>query len=132
MLSPPEHARLARGQALKRYVRAAAALRDLYDDKAVAKAVGRSRNTVASWWQGAQPEPQTLRRLADAIGLDPAELVAFVYYDGPPPNLLEPGSPVESGVREGIRRDQERQQPEDPPVPAPSPVPPPRGRRAGS
>lgn len=132
MLSPPEQARLDRGQALKRYVRAAAALRELYDDKAIAQAVGRSRNTVASWWQGAQPEPETLRRLAAVIGLDPAELVAFVYYDGPPPLIVEPASPVESGVREGIRRDQERQQPGDLPAPGPSPAPPPRGTRAGS
>ena len=103
--------RLARGMEFKRVVRAAAALQALYDDSAIAAAVKRSRNMVASWWAGATPEPPTLRRLAEATGLDPDELFAYVYRDGPPPKLVEPGSPLEQAVREAMRRDRERQQP---------------------
>lgn len=116
----PEY-RAARGMEFKRVVRAAAALQSLYDDSAIAAAIKRSRNTVASWWAGATPEPLTLRRLADATGLDPDELFAYVYRDGPPPKLVEPGSPLDEAVREAARRDRERQRSEDPERPDPSP-----------
>ncbi len=109
--------RLARGMEFKRVVRAAAALQSLYDDSAIAAAVKRSRNTVASWWAGATPEPPTLRRLAEATGLDPEELFAYVYRDGPPPRLVEPGSPLDQAVLEARRRDREHRQLEDPEQP---------------
>lgn len=112
----PEY-RTARGMEFKRVVRAAAALQSLYDDSAIAAAVKRSRNTVSSWWTGATPEPHTLRRLAEATGLDPDELFAYVYRDGPPPKLVEPGSPLDEAVREAARRDRERQRLEDPEQP---------------
>jgi transcriptional regulator with XRE-family HTH domain len=117
-----------RGQLVKRYVRAAAALHGLYDDTAIALAVGVDRIAVGRWWQGAQPKPDALGRLAVATGLSTDELTRFVYYDGPPPTL--PLDPL-SGVREGIRRDQERQLGEAQPGPAPSPGRLPRGTEAG-
>ena len=113
---------------MKRYVRAAAALRGLYDDTAIGVAVGLNRIAVGKWWQGAQPQPATLGRLAEATGLSIDELTGFVYYGGPPPTL--PLDPL-SGVREGIRRDRERRPAEDLPAPAPSPGRHPRGTGAG-
>ena len=118
---------LDRGQLVKRYVRAAAALHELYDDTAIGEAVGKSRMAVGRWWLGAQPKPDTLSRLAEATGLSTDELTRFVYFGGPPPTL--PLAPL-SGVREGIRQDRERQLAEDPPGHAPSPARPPRGMRA--
>ena len=122
VLAAPDY-RLARGMEFKRVVRAAAALQSLYDDSAIAAAVKRSRNTVASWWAGATPEPPTLLKLAEATGLDPEELFAYVYRDGPPPKLVEPGSPLDQAVSEAARRDRERQRPGDPEQPEPSPRP---------
>ncbi len=69
MLSPIEAQNLARGQTLKRYVRAAAALNDLYDDTALGKAARVGRNAVRAWWRGAQMAPATLRRVARVTGL---------------------------------------------------------------
>jgi transcriptional regulator with XRE-family HTH domain len=130
MLSPAELGRLERGAEWKRYIRAAAALREMYDDTAIAEAVGRTRIAVGRWWQGARPEPDTLLEIARATDLSPGELATFVYYDGPPPRLAGcPESAVESGVEEGIRRDRERPPLADPPEPAQSPAPPPRDRR---
>lgn len=86
MISPME----LRGMEFKRYVRAAAALVDLFDDTAIATALGLSRNTVGRWWSGAQPEPETLGQLADVTGLSRDELSRFTYYDGPPPHLPQP------------------------------------------
>lgn len=121
LLSPHEAADLARGQVLKRYVRAAAALNDLFDDASLADTVGIGRGAVAGWWRGAKPTPDTIFRLAGATGLSPDELMRFLYQDGPPPALAGPGSPVEASVREGLRRDQRRQPPEDPDTPSQSP-----------
>lgn len=69
----------------KRLIRAAAAMRGLYDDKAIGEAVGRSRNTVAAWWKGTRPEPDTLAELASTTGLDADDLFAWVYRGGEPP-----------------------------------------------
>jgi hypothetical protein len=130
MLSPAELGRLERGAEWKRYLRAAAALRDLYNDTSIGEAVGRSRIAVGKWWQGARPEPETLRQFAEATGLSLEELAAFVNYDGPPPRLAGcVETAAESGVQEGIRRDREHQPRADRPEPARSPVPPPRDRR---
>ena len=93
MLSPVEAAALDRGQALKRYVRAGAALNDLYDDTALADAVGVQRGAVRGWWTGAQMQPDTIRRVAKVTGLSPDELTRFVYFDGPPPTLTPPEGP---------------------------------------
>lgn len=128
VLSPVEMALFDRGQLVKRYVRAAAALRGLYDDTAIALEVGVDRIAVGRWWQGAQPKPDALGRLALATGLSTDELTRFVYYGGPPPTL--PLDPL-SGVREGIRRDRERLLAEDPPEPAPSTGRSPRDSGAG-
>lgn len=90
MLSPAEAAAVARGLQLKRYIRAAAAMQGIYDDAALGEAVRVHRRTVAGWWQGSRPSPETLRQLAEATGLQVDELGRFIYYDGPPPHL--PGS----------------------------------------
>lgn len=129
MLSPTEMLRMERGSELKRFVRAAAALHELYDDTAIAEAVGRTRIAVGQWWQGARPEPETLRQLAEATGLSLDELSSFVYYDGPPPRLEPLTGGAESGVQEGIRRDREHQSRADQPEPARLPAQPSRDRQ---
>lgn len=96
MLSPSEAAASARGHLLKRYVRAAAAMQGIYDDVALAEEVGIGRGSVAGWWKGAKPSPETVRSIAEATGLPTEELVAFIYYDGPPPRLPD----VEGEARE--------------------------------
>lgn len=114
MFALAEQRRLNRGVEFKRLIRAAAAFRDLYDDKAIAERVRRSRNTVASWWSGAVPEPETTERLAEATGLDPDELHRYLYRGGPPPHLPEPGSRAERAIAEGLRRDREPPLDEEP------------------
>ena len=121
VLSPAEVESRTRGAELKRVIRAAAALHGLYDDSAIGERVHRSRATVAGWWKGAQPSPDTLAEIAAATGLSVDELTRFVYFDGPAPRLVAPGSPVDSAVQEGIRRDRERPQPEGPQGSSPSP-----------
>lgn len=90
MLSTAEMAAFGRGQDLKRYVRAAAALVGLYDDVAIAAEIGRTRNAIGRWWTGVRPEPEALDRVARATGLSTDELTRFVYYNGPPPTLPDP------------------------------------------
>lgn len=120
-----------RGQELKRYVRAAASLRDLFNDADLAREVGVSRMSVEAWWTGSQPKNPTIGKIAEATGLSISELTGFVYHGGPPPLLVWPGSPLEAGGREGIRRDQDRQ-PGGAPAELPlSPGRRPRDRRAG-
>jgi len=114
VLSAQDAAALIRGRVFKRIVRAAAALNDLYDDVALGRAVKVSRGAIGAWWRGAQPEPETLLNLTKATGLSADELYMFVYADGPPPSLPEPGSPVLSTFEEGQRLDRERPQPEAP------------------
>jgi hypothetical protein len=105
VLSAAESAAQLRGRHLKRVVRAAAALNELYDDVAIGEAVQVSRGAVGSWWGGAQMQPDTIRRLAEATGLSPDELTRFVYFDGTPPVLP---SPAILPVLEGDRRARER------------------------
>jgi transcriptional regulator with XRE-family HTH domain len=130
VLSAAETADLIRGRILKRYVRAAAAMNDLFDDAALATAVGIGRGAVAGWWRGAQPSGPTIFRLAAVTGLSPDELTRFVYQDGPPPGLPEAGSPVATSVQEGLRRDQGPQPLEALDTPSPSLKPQPRGSGA--
>lgn len=130
VLTPGELDRRRRGQELKRVVRSAGAMHDLYDDSAIAEATGRTRNAVAGWWLGARPDPDSLRAIADVTGLDFGDLIAFVYGDGQPP--IPAGDGLESGFREGTRLDQERPQLASPPAPEPSARPPRRGSGAGS
>ena len=105
VLSPAEAQALVRGRLLKRYVRAAAALRELYDDTALAEEMRVSRGAVGEWWVGSQMKPDTIKRLASATGLSFDELTAFLYLDGPPPNLPDPALlPVLEGVRRGRAR----------------------------
>ena len=120
-----------RGQLLKRYVRAAAALSGLFDDASLAKEIGIGRGAVAGWWTGSQPSAPTIFRLAAVTGLSSDELTRFVYDDGPPPSMPAPGSPVDASVQEGLRRDQSRQQPEGHEPPSPSLERLPRGSGAG-
>ena len=130
MLSPQEAAARARGQAFKRYVRAAAALHGLFDDVSLAEMVGRNRAAVGNWWRGAKPEPDVLYQLAEVTGLSADELALFVYSDGPPPTLPEPGSPAASSVEEGLHRDQRHPLGGAPDRPVPTPKPQPRGSAA--
>ena len=120
---------LARGRQLKRYVRAAAALQGLYDDTAIGEAVGVNRGAVAAWWDGAQMKPETIRRLADVLGLSVEDITRFVYFDGPMPTLPEPSGPA--GLREGVRRAEERPDDATPGTPSPSPERRPHGDGAG-
>ena len=120
-----------RGRTLKRYVRAAAALREMYDDASLARAIGKQSQTVGHWWDGSRPSGPVLFVLADVTGLSADELTRFVYSDGPPPTLPAAGSPVASSVQEGLRRDRERPPIEAPGTLEPSPRPQTRGSGAG-
>lgn len=82
-----------RGLTLKRYVRAAAAMRDLFDDTALGQAVGRTRITVGAWWRGAKPEPDAIVKLAEVTGLSADALIQFVYFDGPEPRPIGADAP---------------------------------------
>lgn len=111
MLSPTEADALARGQELKRYVRSAAALRDIYDDTALADAVGRTRMAVGKWWRGVRPEPDAIRALGAATGLSVDELTRYLYFDGPPPTppvIAPPLPPLTPEQREAARDYQAR------------------------
>lgn len=123
MLSPAETAARVRGRDYKRVMRAAAAVHGLYDDVAIAKELGVSRNTVGAWWKGALPEPDTLRRFADATDLSVEELWRFVYSDGPAPLI----DWTTAGVLGGDQRGRTRQGGEAPNTPVPPPGRPPRG-----
>lgn len=104
VLSPAEQTARDRGERLKRYIRAAAALQGLYDDTSIADAADVQRGAVAGWWLGSQMKPATIERVADALDVDPDELMAYVYRDAPPPalpGLLEVGR---AGADEGHRR----------------------------
>lgn len=115
MLSTPETTALERGQTLKRVVRAAAALHGLFDDSAIADAVGMRRGAVAGWWEGAHMRPETIAELSAVTGLSFSELTSFVYLGGPPPQLPASGP---SGLQEGVRRAREHLAGEDPDMPA--------------
>ena len=97
MLSPMEAAALERGQQFKRYVRAAAALSDVYDDVHLAELTGVQRGAVFGWWRGSRPSPETLHRIADATHLSVDELGRFTYYGGPPPHLPDPAGERREG-----------------------------------
>ena len=131
VLSPIEATALARGQILKRVVRAAAAMNDLFDDASIGQEVGVGRGAVGHWWNGSKPAGETIFRLAHVTGLSPDELTRFAYSDGPPPTLPDPASPVVASVQEGLRQDQSDPQHADPDTPAPSPERPLRGTGAG-
>lgn len=118
VLSPAE----VRGRDFKRYARAAAAMSELYDDATLARAIRRSRMAVQGWWRGARPDPEVLYRLEAATGLSAAEVIAWLYSDGPPPTWPLPAdSEVVDAIREAVRRDRDRRQPADSPAPPPSP-----------
>lgn len=108
VLSPGEAADaadLARGRDLKRIVRAAAALREIYTDTALAKATKVTRGAVLGWWGGAQMAPDTIHYTADATGLSRDELTEYVHYGGPLPRLPGPTDlPVLEGGRRAARR----------------------------
>ena len=127
MLSPDEVAGRERGQILKRYIRAAAALHDLFDDTALADAVGVSRGAVGAWWQGTRMEITTIDAVARATGLSSDSLTGFLYRGGEPP-VLERGL---SPVLEGARRAERRQGDTDPDRPSQQPGQHPRGTGAG-
>ena len=114
---------LDRGEDFKRLVRAAAALVGLYDDTALADAIGRQRQTVSHWWTGAQPKPDALVDLAETTGLDFDELFRYVYRGGPVPRLVQPGSPADQGLQEGLRQGLPPPPGEGPEQPEPSPRP---------
>lgn len=115
-----------RGQEYKRVLRAAAALNGMFTDSAIAKVVGIGRAAVGNWWMGSRPEPPQALRLAKATGIPKDELFSYLYEDGPPPALPEPGSvaraSVEAGAQRGRRRQQRRVQ--DRPSPRPPRRPP--------
>jgi transcriptional regulator with XRE-family HTH domain len=109
VLSPLELARADRGLRFKRAVRSEAARHDLYDDAAIADAVGVSRNTVGAWWKGAQPSPDALVELARVMDMRADELFALLYVGSGPAGLLE-----------GVQRAREPQGRADPGTPGPS------------
>lgn len=90
MLSAQEAAALDRGQTFKRFMRAVAALNGIYDDKTLGEAVGRNRAAVGNWWTGARPDAEVLFKIEETTGVSAAELVRFLYDDGPPPAMPDP------------------------------------------
>lgn len=131
VLSTIERADRDWGRDFKRYVRAAAALREIYDDTALGDAVGRSRAAVGSWWHGARPEAGTIGALAEVTGWPLDELTRFVHYGGSPPTFPEPNSPAAASVGEGLRQDRLDPQSAAHDTPATSPGRRPRGSGAG-
>ncbi len=121
VLSATAQAAFERGQILKRYVRAAAALQGMYDDTAIGRAAGRTRIAVGKWWTGVQPEPDALDRLASATGLQIDELTMFVYFNGPAPTLPQPGSRLVLGAETGVQRGRRSPAPQGPDTPSQSP-----------
>ena len=119
VLSPAE----VRGRDLKRCVRAAAAFQEIYDDKALAEAVGVGRGALTGWWRGSRLQPENIERLAAVTDLAVEELTQYVYFGGPLPRLPEGSGPA--GLREGVRRGQEPLADGAPDTPAQSPGPPP-------
>jgi hypothetical protein len=129
VLSPAEAAKRLRGRDLKRYLRAAAALNELYDDTTLADAIGVGRGALDGWWTGAQMKPDNIREAAKVTGLSPEGLTQFLYFGGPPPKLPTPSGPA--GLQEGVRRAEERRDDEGPDTPARSPGPLPPDGGAG-
>jgi hypothetical protein len=129
VLSPIEAEARHRGRDLKRYIRAAAALNEIYDDVALADAVGVGRGAVAGWWIGAQIKPENLRQLADTTGLAPEELSRFVYWSGPPPRLQRDDLALEP-IRAGAQQAQLLLDDADPGTPPSLPQQRPRGTGA--
>lgn len=126
MLSQSERVAFDRGQDLKRYVRAAAALRGVFDDVTLGDRVGRTRNTIGKWWAGAKPEPDALHRIAQETDLSADELIRFVYFDGPPP-VLPDATPLPQLT---LQRDVEvRDELEAGPTATPDPQPTPATRK---
>lgn len=103
----------ARGEEFKRVVRAAAALRGIYSDADLARAVGVSRMAVAGWWSGAKPDAASVRAISSVTGLDELEVHRYVNFeDEPVPNLVQPESAASEAVAEGLRRDRDGRPPE--------------------
>jgi transcriptional regulator with XRE-family HTH domain len=98
-LSPEEQAVKLRGQEYRRYIVAAAALRDIYTVGDLARAVGVSEGTVQGWYRGAQPKAETLPKIARATGFRTDALFAWVYGGGGPPPLPDPAEEAEAQAR---------------------------------
>lgn len=90
--------RVQRGHEMKRYVRAAAAMRGIFEDRALATRAEVSERTVSGWWRGAVPKHEALDSIARTTGLARDELVDWLYYDGPPPRLPGCDEPEEIAV----------------------------------
>lgn len=128
VLSPQAQIAHDRGRVLKQYLRAAAALNDLYDDTALGEAVGMTRAAVKGWWTGAQMKPDTLGDVARITRLSVDQLMSFVYRGGPPPTLPDPAN---LPVLEGIRQARELLADEAPGTPSSLPEQRHRGTEAG-
>lgn len=100
VLAPAAATRPAWTAEFQYVIRARAALVGLFDDTSIARAIGRRRETVAGWWKGARPDPDTLAELADALGLSRAELFGWVYLGGPQPAITPSNQEQEAAVRE--------------------------------
>ncbi len=111
MTDPEDQDKATRGAELKRLVRSAAAFHGIYDDKALAQAVGASRNAVMAWWSGAVPSPAHVRAIARVTGLDEKELGDYLYFSDDLPLLVEPKSAVSEAFLEELRRDRDSRRP---------------------
>lgn len=106
---------------------------------ALAKAIGRSDDTIRRWLDddGSTPSALDLAPLAEALGVrvdyftNPPDLPAYPFADyvsADPPTLIAQAR--ESGAEEGARRFRRRPVPPDPEAPVPSPPRHPRGSGA--
>jgi transcriptional regulator with XRE-family HTH domain len=104
MLSAAEFGTAYRGDQFKRYIKAAFALRGLYEDTAIAGAVRMTRGAVSGWWHGARPDHEAIGEIAKATGLPRGELYDFIHHGGPPPMLplSERLTPEDEEVRDRL------------------------------
>ena len=120
VLSAVELQRAAWGREFKRYVKTAAASREIYEDAVLAERAGVTRNTVQGWWRGARPGGETAVRLARALGLPTDALLRYVYGGEEPTAAPAPAVQLEPEAAAAWGQQQLAQSP--PPQPAPAPA----------
>lgn len=90
VLAPAELQRAAWGADFQRVIGAAYRLVGIRTDKELADLLGISETALQGWWSGAQPRVERLYALAEVVGMNPDELVRWVYRGGPQPSMPSP------------------------------------------
>ncbi len=92
------------GKRLERYVRARWD-RDQGGIRGLADKAGVSTDAVHGWFRGREPSLDGLRRLADALGVRPYELLAVIDGDEP---VVELDQPTREVIADLVAREIER------------------------